>query len=601
MNPIRELARTHELLRRGQLAEAEAACRGILAAAPGNADALHLLGLIRKQRGDADGAEQHLAASVVAAPGRADFRHNLANLLRARGKLPAAESAYRAALAINSAFRPARLGLAGLYNELGRHAEAETEARRLVAVDAGDVDAQIALGIALRGQQRFAESEGAYRAALQAAPDNLLARHNLGALLGQLERAEESLVELDRAAAAGLRGRELAHNRGRALTDLYRFDEAEQAFAAAVAAAPGDADSHLQLAKLRHMRGDADFARSLREAAALRANDAGLRLTYADVLRRGGDREGAEAVLRQMLHEAGRQPVVLASLGTLLHEMGRVAEALQCFREAHRGGAPAGAPADAFVAALLSAGEPAEAMPIILRERERVPLDQGWLAHLATAARLMGSAEYERLYDYERLVLPIDLSPPPGWSTIEAFHADLVPALEARHRFEAHPLDQSLRGGTQTARNLLFDPDPVIQAFLRTLREPIEAYRAALGYDPGHPLRARNRGEVRLAGCWSVRLRRGGFHVNHVHPEGWISSAYYVSVPPEVTDADTRSGWIKFGEPRLPVPGAPPAKFVQPKAGRLVLFPSYMWHGTTPITGDEPRMTIAFDVVPVTS
>jgi hypothetical protein len=29
-----------------------------------------------------------------------------------------------------------------------------------------------------------------------------------------------------------------------------------------------------------------------------------------------------------------------------------------------------------------------------------------------------------------------------------------------------------------------------------------------------------------------------------------------------------------------------------------VLFPSYMWHGTTPITGDQPRMTIAFDAVP---
>jgi hypothetical protein len=23
-----------------------------------------------------------------------------------------------------------------------------------------------------------------------------------------------------------------------------------------------------------------------------------------------------------------------------------------------------------------------------------------------------------------------------------------------------------------------------------------------------------------------------------------------------------------------------------------------MWHGTTPITGDQPRMTVAFDVIP---
>jgi hypothetical protein len=28
------------------------------------------------------------------------------------------------------------------------------------------------------------------------------------------------------------------------------------------------------------------------------------------------------------------------------------------------------------------------------------------------------------------------------------------------------------------------------------------------------------------------------------------------------------------------------------------LFPSYMWHGTIPFRSDEPRMTVAFDVVP---
>jgi hypothetical protein len=86
--------------------------------------------------------------------------------------------------------------------------------------------------------------------------------------------------------------------------------------------------------------------------------------------------------------------------------------------------------------------------------------------------------------------------------------------------------------------------------------------------------------------------------VNHIHPEGWISSAYYLAVPAEVQDPIARSGWIKFGEPRFPMPGGEPLRHVQPRAGRLVLFPSYLWHGTTPIHGDEPRMTIAFDAVP---
>src|SRR5690606_18051127 len=101
-------------------------------------------------------------------------------------------------------------------------------------------------------------------------------------------------------------------------------------------------------------------------------------------------------------------------------------------------------------------------------------------------------------------------------------------------------------------------------------------------------------GVATLSSAWSVQLRREGFHVNHVHPEGWISSAYYVDVPDEVNDPTLMSGWLKFGEPRYPTPGLTAEGVVQPRAGRLVLFPSYMWHGTNAIHGDQPRTTIAF-------
>ncbi len=129
---------------------------------------------------------------------------------------------------------------------------------------------------------------------------------------------------------------------------------------------------------------------------------------------------------------------------------------------------------------------------------------------------------------------------------------------------------------------------------------PIAQYQAAMRRDPSHPLFSRNTAAAKMVGCWSIRLQRGGYHVNHIHPQGWISSAYYVSVPAEVQDESLRSGWIKFGEPRFPMPGAAADRFVQPRPGRLVLFPSYLWHGTTPIQGDEPRLTAAFDAVPGT-
>ena len=54
---------------------------------------------------------------------------------------------------------------------------------------------------------------------------------------------------------------------------------------------------------------------------------------------------------------------------------------------------------------------------------------------------------------------------------------------------------------------------------------------------------------------------------------------------------------LTFGEakaPNFPV-DLPPFRTVEPKPGRLALFPSYMWHGTRPF-GEGERLTVAFDV-----
>jgi hypothetical protein len=283
----------------------------------------------------------------------------------------------------------------------------------------------------------------------------------------------------------------------------------------------------------------------------------------------------------------------------VLHESGRLDEAEVEAMEAAADKPHDPAVIENLVSILLARGRPEDALPFVTAQRARSPNDQGWLAYEATTARMMGSARYQELFDYDRLIRLYDIETPPGWSSMQELNDALVKALAARHKFATHPLDQSLRNGSQTARSLVADPDPAIQAVLRAFVRPINHYREIVGHDPAHPLSARNSGATTYVGAWSVQLRRAGFHVNHFHPQGWISSAYYVSVPQEVEDHTLRSGWLKFGETRYPVPGVVPERFVQPRAGRLVLFPSYMWHGTTPIHGGEPRTTIAFDVAPL--
>jgi Flp pilus assembly protein TadD len=386
-------------------------------------------------------------------------------------------------------------------------------------------------------------------------------------------------------------------DRARTLASLGKFEEAENAYAQAVALRPTDSIAQFSLAKHRYMRGDPKFARDLASAAASHRDNAGLQMLFANVLRQTGDLSGSEILLRHLLERYGRNGDLCSSLATVLHEAGRLQEA-----EVEAQAAAHCQPGDSqieqnLVAILLSLGRADEAMPRIRTQREFAPLDCAWIAHEATAARLIGDPAHAELYDYDRLVRVYDLEAPPGWDSIGALNTALAASLTARHRLAHPPFDQSMRCGTQTLGNLVADADPAVQAAFEAFLEPIMDYRDALGTAEQHPLSARNHGATRYAGSWSVRLKARGFHVNHIHPEGWLSSAYYVTVPSETQDLERQSGWLKFGEPALPVPGAGPEMTVQPRPGRLVLFPSYMWHGTTAIHGTEPRLTMAFDVV----
>jgi uncharacterized protein (TIGR02466 family) len=592
------LARALAGLKQGRLQEAEALCRSALAAAPDDPDALHLLGLVLKQAGRLGEADDLLRRSTVLAPARAEFHANYANLLRSIDRPRDAELAYRTALQVDPRFRPARLGLARLLAAHGFHAQSEEQCRHLIAANPRDAEAWSALGNALRGAGQLQPAADAMRQALAIEPGLALARHNLGALLTRLGQPEAALAELEQAERSGLRKPELHLARAQALQELGRLDEAEEALGAGLQLDAAHVDCQVALGQLRFMRGQADPFRRMRDAAIGAGDNLRLRLAFGNLLRQAGFLQEAEQELRALLGRMGRVPEITAPLAIVVHTTGRYDEAVALASEAAAQRPDSAAIAQALTGALLSAGRGADALQVIERWRARQPLDQSWLAFEASALRLVGDERYRDLYDYERLVRPFELDPPPGWASIADFNRDLIASLERLHRLKVHPLDQSLRHGTQTQRSLLKESDPVIRAFLQAIEVPIARYREAMGHDPAHPLRARNAGPTQIVGCWSVRLGRSGYHVNHNHPEGWISSAYYVQVPEEVADENARRGWIKFGEPGIPIPGADAEHYVQPRPGRLVLFPSYMWHGTMPIEGDAPRMTIAFDMVP---
>ncbi len=175
------------------------------------------------------------------------------------------------------------------------------------------------------------------------------------------------------------------------------------------------------------------------------------------------------------------------------------------------------------------------------------------------------------------------------------FNAELDGYLDRLHPTAHEHIGQSLRGGSQTTEQVFGAGHVLIDRLEKRIGEAVKNFIAGLKSDPRilscHAAPRALPGPAPGHHGWPTQ----GFHANHFHPEGWISSCYYVAVPQAVQDG--RSGWIKFGEPDFEL-GLAPRRAFEPVPGRLVLFPSYMWHGTIPFSATTARTTIAFDAVP---
>lgn len=248
--------------------------------------------------------------------------------------------------------------------------------------------------------------------------------------------------------------------------------------------------------------------------------------------------------------------------------------------------------------ALLATGRAEDALAVAARLLQVNGDDGHALALQATAWRLLGDMRYHERNDYTRFVRAQTIDTPDGWSNVADYLRDLSRCLRNMHGSRFHPLDQTLQGGSQIELNPLFEQEPALRAFAQAITRPIENYLRLLGTGEDS-LRRRNQGRWRLNGMWSVLLRANGFHFNHFHGQGWISSACYIALPESIGTRDG-AGWIKFGEPVLPTMPLGAEYFVKPEPGLLLLFPSWMWHGTVPFAGsaESTRLSIAFDIVP---
>ncbi len=432
----------------------------------------------------------------------------------------------------------------------------------------------------------------AHRRRVAANPRDVIALHNLGVELRKADRLDESLVTLERALALGATAPETATVHAHLLADFGHFDEAVAAYHRVLAGHPAHLDAHETLARLLPQIGRQAQAFDAYRAALVRAP--GIGALWMSALATAKDLRDADQLLNWVAAAEARfgSEPLLGLLAAQAHSWrGEDGAALARMRPVIAAD-PDNAGAQSTLAQLcIRSGDIANAEAAALAATRIAPDDQTGWSLLTVIWRLTGDVREAWLADYNRLVMEIDLD------GIDL--AATAAALTGLHRTQEHPAEQSLRGGTQT-RGLLFEKaDPAIRALRDSISRGIADALVGLPDDPAHPFLRRKASGFLFAGSWSVRLRSEGHHIGHIHPSGWLSSAAYVDLPPEVAGSQ-REGALAFGVPEtlLGVDLAP-RRTVAPCVGKLVLFPSYFWHGTLPFTSTSPRLTVAFDALPV--
>jgi len=594
------LARANQSLQMRDMAGAERALASLsVLGLGGDPDVLNMLGAIRLSQGRFADAVPLLSQGRAAAPREPMLACNLGRALAGLGRTAEACEAFRAAIKLRPDFVDARFELGQLLYRSRNYEEAEKCFRQLLRVMPSHLHAKMSLGVVLAEAGRPQEAEVLLRRGVEeAAAPGLKAQFHLHIALAlrRQRKDEEALAACDEAQKLDPRVPDLALHRAEALENLRRPDEALAVLRDHVASNPADPMAHHLYNHLLHRLGrKAEFLKSYDRAPQSRA----LLLEKAFFLALEKRDAEAHAIYSAMLARDPGDPIAGMGVAGALCMMKRHDEAGVAYDAllAQHGGS-----VDLYRRAAepaLSRGDPGKAAWLCEQALALEPGEGSSLALLSIASRMLEDGRDDMLNGYDSLVRSFDLEPPEGFPDMASFNAELNAVLDRLHSRTGEFLGQSLRGGTQTPDNLFGGGHILVDRLRTRIDEAVARYIADLPEDAAHPFLSRRARDFRYAGSWSSRLRNRGFHVNHLHPMGWISSCYYVAVPDVVKDPAAQQGWIKFGEPSFEVAlKTPIRRSIEPAAGRLVLFPSYMWHGTVPFHDAAARTTIAFDVVP---
>jgi tetratricopeptide (TPR) repeat protein len=590
------VASAARLLEQGRANEAANAVTSLLGEGCRHPDALMIYSAACEQMGRINDAFEACKAALEASPERSDLWGALGRMLYENGQAAKGAELLERAVELDAANADAwyNLGLAAA--DAGDPNRAIATMARAAELRPDWAMAWGALGFFQEQAGELEAAESSLRRAVELDPSLASARHGLTVTLRRLDKHGDALGVSEGAQAA-----ETRLVRAHVLADCGA-PEAPDAYRSLLAERPDLLDGHETYARLMPQLGRAgDALDTYRQALSVEPS-LELYLSALASAQAVGDAEAVERWAGEAERKFGAAPDYGLYRGVAARMRGDSERALSLFEQLAATGYTAALSQCAETALIVHDFDRAERHALAATDVSAT--DQAAWAVLTIVWRMKGDPREEWLADYERLVMPIDIEPPSGGQA--EFMAAIAGELHALHNMRHHPADQSLREGTQTRGKLFDRRSPMIRALAVQVRRQVADRIGSLAFDETHPFLSRNSGKADFIGSWSVRLRSGGFHVSHIHQQGWLSSALYVELPDSIVEAgrsaasgEPSDGALVFGVPSSQFGlDLSPCRIERPEVGRLVIFPSYLWHGTVPFRSESPRLTVAFDMVP---
>lgn len=584
-------AEAQRALQAGDYARSSALLGELIAADPNQPAFYHLSGVTLKKLGRLDEARAAFERGLALRDDIAGLHAEYASLLDDLGEGEAAVAAYDRAIALDPDMLDARIdrALAG-----HRHIDALAGYRDLEQLTRSHGDNArlwLNLGLAARALGFLDEARSAVDRALELAPQAAKALR-LRAQLA-LDRGLPSVHLFRKARAADPVDQNVWAGEAAALLDEGRRDDAADLLSVQLETTPTWYHGQHMLAQIRWQSGDAGhFVDGYREALKQHPGDHRLWMDLIVATARGRGHDVAIPLYEKARAAAGDDARFDNLEANSLTELGEMGRARSLYEKT--AGETASFFRLPFIRFLLKTRDFERAAQLGMELVEQGEGGEAW-PYVSIAWRMTGDPRWGWLEGDRQLWKVIDIE------GLQPELPALADCLRQLHRWQTHPFEQSLRNGTQTDSILFTRSEPEIVSLVDHVQNAVRGYIDGLPpLQDGHPVLSARRDDFRFTGSWSVRLTGSGFHVSHIHSQGVFSSALYVSLPETIgRGGASHDGWLALGEPP-PEFGLDlePLAIVEPRPGRLVLFPSIMWHGTRPFSDGE-RLTVAFDVAPL--